>query len=169
MKIYQKIILTIIVIGLIIFGILYTRNNSLETRINRSILNWYFDNISLTENAVSEYKTETEKEAMIKWYKVIKELNDDWDFIEEDIQLKNIDDFARMIDHTSFFENQKTNEYKILTDRYYFETNTFEPIPLVQNEMICTNLSNCITSSTKTLWEGDFDSICISPENNNLE
>jgi hypothetical protein len=167
MKIHPKIILTIIVIALIVFGVLYTKDNSLETQINRSILNWYFDNISLTENSVSEYKTETEKEVMIKWYKVTKGLNDDWDFIEEDIQLKNIDDFARMIDHTSFFKNQKTNEYKILTDRYYFETNTFEPIPLVQNEMTCPDLSNCTISSTKTLWEGDFDAICINPENIN--
>jgi hypothetical protein len=165
---YLKIILGIIIAGSVVFGILYTRDNSLETQINRSILNWYFNNISLTENTVDEYKTENEKESKIKWYKVIKELNSDWDFVVEDFTMYDIGTTDRIIDHSVMFESNKTNELRIFRNRYYSDENTYDPIPLTEQDISKGGTSKP-TSNTKTLWEGDFDSICIDPKHNDSE
>lgn len=84
-------------------------------------------------------------------------LDDAWIFSGYEDRLMNFED-SYLIDITYLFENKESGESKLGIERYYYDADTMIPLILRQDIFDGEHISS------KYVWAGDFDAVCIKPE-----
>jgi len=157
--IFKIIPIIIIVIALVTYGI--TRYNSVENDIDRTlredIMEW-FSTFNPNEN-----KSASDKDFIIKNMKTKYDLSDHWEFRQKTMELKKLNISAFFITIVTMFQDNKTSEYFLAKEYYYYDLDETSPIILKEETTKYKQGGDSIPVSTTKLWEGDFDSYCVKP------
>lgn len=164
----------ILVVGIFIFCYWYFSYMSIDNQTKRTqgkeITVWYFAGISIEKKGIEEYRSNDGKKMMENSAKAKYGLGNDWTFLFEKLETKEIDTYSRIIDTSVGFKNENNGEEKYFYNRYYYDMNTDWPIVLLEENTLKTSYKeNGIakdkygSGTIKTLWNGDFDAICIKP------
>jgi len=163
-KKWLKLGLLGIIVVFISGWLIYNQYNSVENRLKRQIRNdiveWFYQFKSLTNSEPSVLKNETDKNKAIELRKVTDRLSDEWEFSFEDWDLSWISNNAVIVDYKYSFENKRTKELQLFSNRYYYDSDETLPIPL-KGKAILVNGKNYKDLKTSRLWEGDFDAYCV--------
>jgi hypothetical protein len=137
--------------------------NQSRTMLASEINEWYWRR-SIERKSFKEYRSADDKEVRENLRKVIHGLSDEWRLLSEDIEVKEVDYASRIVDTTEWFENPKTKERRLFKDRYYYDLATDEPVPLLTELVLFeSGKARQADGFPKTLWAGDFDAICVKP------
>ncbi|MBU1180325.1 hypothetical protein KJ885_05255 [Patescibacteria group bacterium] len=181
----KKWIYIIIGVTVIICFSWLSYNNSdrkLKRDINRDILySWYYPAKSIVKkrnHCVEDYpfctiesRSESEIEKVVNLRKTLLSLDnnssfvldDDWFFVWEDLKINEIDVSSRVIKYTIAFKNEKDNEYFYSEELFYYSLGSWEFVPIEEEQFIIKD-GNYQTIKSRSVWDGDYDYFCITPE-----
>jgi len=170
-KISYKIkIVALFSLIIIIFGAyFYTNYNSIENKsrrtANNNILNWFYNGKSIEYQNPNTHRSTQSKEEYIHLRKIVSHLDDSWEFEYENLDIQEISYSDYVIDYTYYFKDAKKNQLKLFHEKYYYDLDLVDPVPLKSNiTLIIDNDSKILDE--KSLWDGDYDTYCIKNGNN---
>lgn len=172
-KNWLKLALLVLLIVFISGWFIYNQYNSVENRLKRQLRNdiveWLYQFQSLTDSEPGVLKSEADKNKAIELRKVTDNLSDEWEFSFEDWDLYWIaNNAAVIVDYKYYFENKRSKELQLFSNRYYYDSDEALPIPL-KKEVTLVDGKNYKDIKTNRLWEGDFDVYCVKQDSSQLE
>lgn len=158
-----KIVVFVSLITLI-FGIYFYKNyNSTENKSRRAayseILSWFYSSKSIEHQNPDILRNIQSKNKFISLRKIVDNLDNDWEFEYENLDIHEVSYTNYIIDYTYFFKDAKTNQLKIFEKKYYYDLDLTLPIPLKSNTTLKSG-NNYKILEEKSLWDGDYDTYC---------
>ncbi|MCA4781177.1 hypothetical protein NZD85_10745 [Empedobacter stercoris] len=152
-----------------------SNNNEIEIELIQlnDINNWYSDNYSINEKFISkkdgfENRDEKSKKIYINGFRKQFNLNTDWDFINQSLEVKGTNGYNKLIVISTHFENLKNNQFFIYNQVFYYSNNIDDygyqnnykyPVPLEMTAKIFDKNGKEVDElEYLTIWDGDFSS-----------
>ena len=163
-KITLYIILTSVFIYSLWFFDYMSTDNQTRRMLSKEIVDWYYTT-TIENKGVGEPKSNEQRKMTENLTKIKYGLGDDWVLSLEDLKIKEIDADSLIIDTSITFTNKNVKEtYYMISNRYYYDLNTDRPIALLEETRVIPSDKKFGETTTKTLWDGDFDAICVKPK-----
>jgi len=95
---------------------------------------------------------------MIHLEKIVNDLNDDWEYLFDELSTTHIDEFDHIYKYSLHFKSISTDDIIMMIQTYYYDAQEWEPVLLKSEKYLIDGQSHKAKELSRfTVWDDDFD------------